>query len=254
MTHPHANTAPHATLATWRPARPGDTPGELVPEHGPEWPIDAGPHPYLLHARTAAWSLHTARTALADLARAEQIRTPWPEPLPAAPCLRAPTYGQRHAIGGHADPVSGRVAVELPPVRSTGWIKRLATHQGRLSGLARMLGATGHDPLAAIQAALPRMLPGTARVVAAHLRDEDDLVRGWLDLAPAVEPLPGVACPACTQRRLVVNTGGPEAAWTVTCACLCVGQGCPCGMAGAVEGVQHIWPRQQVIGSATKGE
>ncbi|WP_047892566.1 hypothetical protein [Micromonospora sp. RV43] len=29
--------------ATWRPARPGDTPGELTPEHGPTQPIDAAP-------------------------------------------------------------------------------------------------------------------------------------------------------------------------------------------------------------------
>lgn len=26
--------------ATWRSARPGDTPGELVPEHGPAQPVD----------------------------------------------------------------------------------------------------------------------------------------------------------------------------------------------------------------------
>ena len=59
----------------------------------------------------------------------------------------------------------------------------------------------------------------------------------------------GVARPRCATRALTVNCAGPVDGWTVTCVCLCVGAGCPCGMAGAVEGVAHIWPRSSVIGA-----
>ncbi|MCM0673181.1 hypothetical protein NCC78_00315 [Micromonospora phytophila] len=45
--------------------------------------------------------------------------------------------------------------------------------------------------------------------------------------------------------------------WTVVCATnrLCAGvglvegEGCPCGMPGAVEGVAHIWPHPLVLGA-----
>lgn len=47
--HPHGTglvcgeKVPEVPESTWRPARPGDTPGELVPEHGPTQPVDLPP-------------------------------------------------------------------------------------------------------------------------------------------------------------------------------------------------------------------
>ncbi|OKI47217.1 hypothetical protein [Micromonospora sp. CB01531] len=212
--------------------------------------------PHHLHALAAAWSLRAARERLAELAREEAARNVWAEQLPAAPILRAPTYGSRHATGSHADPVSATLTTEEPPARNITWRTRQETAHHRLDGIARMFGIPQTGGLARIRDAIPQMLPGTARLMAKHLQDEDALIRSrdWLDLPPDREPLPGIACPACDHRTLYVQQAGPQEAWTVVCArtdnpCLCVGQGCPCGMDGAVEGVAHIWLRHVVLGA-----
>ncbi|MFI5852285.1 hypothetical protein ACIA7R_31420 [Micromonospora chalcea] len=209
--------------------------------------------PHHLHALAAAWSLHTARGQLADLAREEAARNAWAEQLPAAAILHAPTYGNRHATGGHADPVSSRLAVEEPPARVVTWASRWEVAERRLNGICRMFGIAQTRTLARIRHAIPTMLPGTARLMAKHLQDEDALIRSrdWLDLPPPTAPLVGVPCPHCAERQLHVQTAGPVDAWTVVCATgrLCTGVGCGCGMPGAVEGVAHIWPRAAVLGA-----
>ncbi|WKU07993.1 hypothetical protein [Micromonospora sp. HUAS LYJ1] len=207
--------------------------------------------PHHLHARAALESLRLARQHLAVLARREAARNAWAEQLPAAPILHAPTYGTRHATGGHADPVSGRLAVEEPPARLVTWATRWEIADSRLNGIARMFGIPATHTLARIRHAIPTLLPATAAVLAQHLVDEDVLVRGWLDLPAYHEPLVGVACPHCGERQLVVQTAGPADAWTVICATgrPCTGTGCPCGMPGAVEGAPHIWPRALVLGA-----
>ncbi|MCX4470476.1 DNA cytosine methyltransferase [Micromonospora sp. NBC_01655] len=214
--------------------------------------------PHHLHALAAAHSLAAARDQLRAVARAELARTPWIDPLPAAPVLRSPGHGTRHSVGSHGDPVSATLVADPPPVRVTTWATRWATAERRLSGLAALLRITDRDPLPRILAAIPRMLPGTAAVIGRHLADEDALVRGWLDLPPARRPLVGVACPHCGARLLHVQEAGPVDAWTVVCdfdgddergPCRCVGEGCQCRMEGAVEGVAHIWPRDAVIGA-----
>ncbi|MFY1588973.1 hypothetical protein ACN267_31285 [Micromonospora sp. WMMD734] len=206
--------------------------------------------PHHLHATAALESLRLARHHLAALARDEAARNVWAEQLPAAP-ISSPAYGTRHAIGGHADPVSGRLAVEEPPVRAVTWATRWEIADSRLNGIARMFGIAQTHTLARIRHAIPAMLPATAAVLARHLVDEDALVRGWLDLPAYREPLPSAACPHCGERQLVVQTAGPVEAWTVVCATgrLCTGAGCPCEMEGAVEGVPHIWPRAVVLGA-----
>lgn len=68
----HPETAGSPPADTWRPARPGDTPGELIPETGPQYPLhltasDDGSRP-----RIGIESLrrHTAARILDQLARA----------------------------------------------------------------------------------------------------------------------------------------------------------------------------------------
>ncbi|RKN38487.1 hypothetical protein D7223_31160 [Micromonospora endolithica] len=109
----------------------------------------------------------------------------------------------------------------------------------------------GPDPWWRLYDALPRLQPGTAALIARHLADEDRWIREAVGVGPDRAPLPGVPCPHCGERQLVVQTAGPVDAWTVVCATgrLCTGGGCPCGMPGAVEGVPHIWRRADAIGA-----
>lgn len=211
-------------------------------------------HPHTLHARAAAHSLHAARTRLAELAR-DEARRNTDTLMAAAPILRAPVYGQRLSGGGHGDPVSGLLTALGRPARVTTWAERLDRLDGKLRWLANAIGAPGLDlgldPLALVMTALPMLQPGTARVVAWHLLAEEKWVRGTIGQPRPTQPLPGVACPHCDERQLVVQTAGPVEAWTVVCTTgrLCSGEGCPCGMEGAVEGVGHIWPRDTVLGA-----
>lgn len=59
-----------------------------------------------------------------------------------------------------------------------------------------MLRIDGPD-LGRIIELAPRVLPGTAAVLAPHLADEDEMVRGWVEIGAARQQLPGIACPAC---------------------------------------------------------
>ena len=208
--------------------------------------------PHHLDALAAAHSLQAARTRLAHLAAAE-ARQNADAALHAADGLRSTTYGQRHATGGHSDPVSGLLTAERRPVRVTRWADMVDRLTGKLGWLADQIHAgPGPDPWRRLHDALPRMQAGTAAVVARHLHDEDTWVRNAVGLDPDRQPLPGTPeCPGCRQRRLELCTAGPETAWVVVCAarCLCGGQGCPCGMDGAVEGAPHIWLRAAVIGA-----
>ena len=213
--------------------------------------------PHHLDALAAAHSLQAARTRLAHLAAAE-ARQNTDAALHAADGLRSTTYGQRHATGGHSDPVSGLLTAERRPVRVTRWADLLHRSSGKLDWLAGHLdrrspeAAFGMDPIARILAVVPKVQPGTAALIARHLHDEDQWVRNAVGLDPDRQPLPGAPeCPGCRQRRLELCTSGPETAWVVVCAarCLCGGAGCGCGMDGAVEGAPHIWPRAAVIGA-----
>lgn len=209
---------------------------------------------HLQHALAAAWSLQAARRRLADLAAVE-ARQNARGLTDAADGLRSTTYGQRHATGGHSDPVSGLLTAGTRPARQTWWADLLHRSSDKLNWLAQQLdgrrpeAAFGMDPIARILAAVPKVQPGTARVAAQHLADEDTWVRAAVGMPAGGTPLTGVPCPRCGIRQLTAHTDGPAEVWTVTCPCVCVGAGCPCGMPGAVEGVAHIWPRAAVLGA-----
>lgn len=211
--------------------------------------------PHHLHALAAAWSLQAARRTLTDLAREEAARNT-NTLLDAAPILRAPVYGTRLSGGSHGDPVGDLLTAERRPVRVTTWADLRATADKRLGGIAAMLRIDGPN-LARIIELTPRVLPGTAAVLARHLADEDRWVRDAIGVGCERRHLVDIECPACAERALYVQTAGPQDAWTIVCdgsrrdgrhnPCLCTGQGCRCGMDGAVEGVAHIWPRNVVL-------
>ncbi|MEV0431529.1 hypothetical protein [Micromonospora sp. NPDC050495] len=210
--------------------------------------------PHHLHALAAAWSLHNARQHLAQLARDEQ-RDIDAARLKPADGLRSPVYGTRHPSGGHSDPLATLLLGAERPDRVNRWAVLLDRADRVTTGVATMLRLTGDDPLSQIIAASPRILPGTAAEVAQHLQDEDGWLRPAIGMWPQREPMPGVPCPACQRRTLHVQTAGPESAWTVVCAadCRCTGEGCRCGMPGAVEATVHIWPRETVLGAGSNG-
>ncbi|MCX4468738.1 hypothetical protein OOK41_00130 [Micromonospora sp. NBC_01655] len=206
--------------------------------------------PHHLHALAAAWSLHAALARLTKLTEDEATQI-LAECLEAADSLRSPSWGSRRS-GGHSDPVSGLLLASQRTERINRWATLAERAERRLTGIAGMLRTPADlGPLGQIITAIPQLQPGTAAVVHRHLVDEDTWVRAAVGLSPDRKPLPGVACPHCGERQLVVQAAGPVEAWTVVCATgrLCVGRGCPCGMPGAVEGAAHIWPRAAVLGA-----
>ncbi|WFE45320.1 hypothetical protein [Verrucosispora sp. WMMD1129] len=208
--------------------------------------------PHHLTAAAAAESLRDAQRVLARRATAEARQRG--EALIAAGPISSPTYGSRHAVGGHADPVIATLTLSRASAHETTWLELLRRLDGKLSWLADTIHAgSGPTPVGRIRDTIPRLLPGTARIVARHLADEDAWVRALPgDWPTNRRPLPGVPCPHCGQRQLQVQCAGPVDVWTVVCATgqLCVGAGCGCGMAAAVEGAPHIWRRADVIGAA----
>lgn len=208
--------------------------------------------PHHLHATAAAWATRAATRRLAQLAALEARQTVHAA-LAAAPGLRSPTYGTRHGVGDHADPTL--TTLTAAPVRLVQWADLLRRADDRLTWIAghvagrRAEAAAGMDPVDRILTVLPKLQPGTAAIVGEHLADENTWIRDAVRMPPSGALLPGVPCPRCGVRQLQVHTEGPESAWTVTCSCRCVGQGCRCGMPGAVEGVAHIWPRYGVLGA-----
>lgn len=205
--------------------------------------------PHHLWALAAAYAVRDARTRLDQLATLDHRRAV-DHHLQAAASLRSPTYGTRHAVGGHGDP-TGALLLDARPTRDTTWADLYRRSTDRIDWLASTLRCDQGPTVGRILAAIPTLPAGTARIVARHLVDEDVWVRAAVRLAPATTPLPGVPCPHCGERQLVVLTAGPTEVWTVVCATgrPCTGRGCPCEMPGAVEGVAHIWPRADVLGA-----
>lgn len=207
-------------------------------------------HPHTLHATAAAWALRAARGRLVELAGLE-ARANATRLLDAAAVLRSPAWGRRHALGGHSDPTSA--VLTAPDEHETSWRELLDRLDRKVTWIADAIGCTPPavpNPLDRILGGLPYLRRSPGPLAAAHLWDEDRWVREAVGLAPARRPLPGIACPACGLRALAVLDGGPVTEWTVVCDCRCAGAQCGCGMTVRAAGIQHIWPRAQVIGTA----
>ncbi|WP_025620787.1 hypothetical protein [Salinispora cortesiana] len=206
--------------------------------------------PHHLHATAAAWSLNAALAQLEARATAE-ARAIAAEQAAAVEPISSPTWGRRHALGGHGDPTSDAILTATAgPLRRNRYAETQTGIISQLDAVARHLPGHGvADPLQRIRQHIPAMQPGTAAALTALLRKLDGRARRVLRVGPDRDPLRGVACPACHCRHMHVQTSGPQYAWTVVCSagCRCVGQGCGCGMPGAVEGVAHIWPRVAVL-------
>ena len=77
----------------------------------------------------------------------------------------------------------------------------------------------------------------------------DQRVRAYAHLdqdliAPPLAP----ACPACDIRRLRIRSSAPDSArWTITCACTCAGETCPCGMDVPTRRVRHVWAADSAL-------
>lgn len=200
-------------------------------------------HPLHMHCTRTAWALHTAREALAKAVQREATIDDGHDGL------RSPAPSGGRPAGTHADPV-GTLALTRPP-QTLAELADRTTHT--LAWLTRHHAPGPGDGLPRLLAAIPHLMPATARVVTLHLADEDDRIRRALGLPPAGTPLPG-ECPHCRRRALRAWTDGPAETWTITCTCRCAGSpdiaptgGCQCGMATRVEGIQHIWPRAAVL-------
>lgn len=211
--------------------------------------------PHRLHALAALHSLRAARDVLADYADAEakQIAA---ERLEAPSVLRSTVYGGRFGSGGHSDPTPAACAVAERPARRNRWAEMAQRLDGKLGRIADMFAAGDGPGLDRIHAALPDMTAARVYWLTRHLADEERWVREAIGQPRPTAHLPG-ECRGCGQRSLLVQTAGPQEAWTVVCAgswedgvhnpCLCVGVGCACGMPGGVEGVAHIWWRGDVL-------
>lgn len=208
-------------------------------------------HPIHLHATAAIWSLHIARTTLSSHVHHEATHHGSEGPLAAAPLLRSPLWGTRHALGDHGDPVATVLLTNDEPQEAT-WANLAHRLARRLAWLADQTGADpGPDPLARIRTALPRLQPGTVAIVVRHLQDEDRWIRGALRLDPAGELLPGTECPVCGARPLrLLPTGRHSGVVVCGDGCRCIGQGCRCRMPVQVKGVAHIWTSATVAQAA----
>ncbi|MFG2059683.1 hypothetical protein ACGFI9_37295 [Micromonospora sp. NPDC048930] len=210
-------------------------------------------------AQSAAWSLDAALLAL-DARAVIEARAIRAQQEAAAEPLRSPSWGSRRALGGHGDP-TGDALLTIGTARPNRYADLAADVQEQLHGVSHHLPGDSFNPLYRIREALPAFSPGTAHATWRLLDRLDGRVRRTrgLDIPSGRRHLVDVACPVCAGRALYVQTAGPESDWTVVCAgswrdgrdnpCLCVGEGCPCGMDGAVEGVVHIWLRHVVLGA-----
>ncbi|MGW4467488.1 hypothetical protein [Micromonospora sp. NPDC004704] len=202
-------------------------------------------HPYRLHATAAAHSLHNALTALAPLARAERAADR--EPRDGLKSW-APGIGGGGG-SGHGDP-SGTLAVATQ--RRSPCARLEADVANTLHWLATQLNLDGTgELLSRITAAIPDLRPVLAGRAYQWLHEADTAVREQLGMMPDEWPLPvAQACPACSAYLLRVQVAAPDsAAWTVVCTrdCVCLGDGCPCGMPVRVVGVRHIWDRSSAL-------
>jgi hypothetical protein len=196
-------------------------------------------HPHVLHAQAAEESLRTARLVLATFVARETAQNV-AEQLPAASVLRSTVWGNRITTGSHRDPTPGAVDVLDQPTRATWWADLHRRAEQRLAWIADQLAPGPGDPLRRIHTRIPALSARAAAVVAQHLRDEDAWLRDALAL-PADHGvlLAGVECPACKARRVHRALGG-----VLVCraeACVCSGEGCPCGMTAVVDGLVHVW-------------
>ncbi|OKI47289.1 hypothetical protein [Micromonospora sp. CB01531] len=200
-------------------------------------------HPHILHALAAADSLRRALTALEASAKAAADGAVDGSRIDDV-AIPSQVFGRRTALGGHGDPTAALALGAWAPGGPNPDAQLLGDLMRQLDEMAAHVpGANGQDPLARIRLHIPHMRPHIAARTTQALTHLDGQARRRLQMPPDQQPLAG-ECPGCRARGvLYVATCGPEAERTVVCGagCVCVGDGCRCGMPTREAGVAHIW-------------
>lgn len=216
---------------------------------------DSHHHPAVLHALTATWQLAKSRQHLAQVVREEAADRAARAATDTRDGLRSQVLGRRYGLGGHADPVAGRINT-VSGDRPAPLARLAESVDGTVRWLARIVTG-GHydpnlDPLTVIREDLPnlRRPAAAANQVTRWLVEADQHIRRSLGLLPDHLPVPGnLACPACSLRMLRIVTSAPDTAdWVIICTnqeCGCYGDRhyCRCGMPVQAQGSRHVWDR-----------
>ena len=188
-------------------------------------------HPHQLRARAA---LHTLGAALAALATRtdDEARAIRAEQAARFEPLKSPTFGRRHALGGHGDPTGDAVAT-LGAVRPNRYADLEREVDQQLRDVARHLPGPVAVPLGRLQDAVPAMSAAAAaatRVLADRL---DGRIRRLLRIGHDRQLVPRIPCPGCDTTGLIMRKSPPLDFRVIECS--------TCGSA---------WPRSEVLGSA----
>jgi len=200
-------------------------------------------HPHIPWALSNCWSLRRAWATLRDT-----------ETLPDgdAGTIRSwrPGTGGGHG-SGHGDPLGDAVTAS---VSRGGSLTRVADTIREDVDAARWIATSAlrhtgmpvGPALAVLTSVIPDLDPAVAGEVARYLDHADKAARRALRLDVDHWAVPSnPPCPACGVREMRARTSNPDSAgWPVICGagCLCVGNGCPCGMVVRARRVPHIWP------------
>jgi hypothetical protein len=171
-------------------------------------------HPAQLRASAA---LHTLKAALAALEQRgeEEDRAIRIEYAARYEPLASPTFGRRHALGGHGDPTADAVGA-LGITRPNRWDEVQREVLGQLRDVAQHLpGLT--DPMARLQNAVPHMSDRMADATRRLADRIDGRIRRQLRLDHDRRLLPRVPCPDCGATGLLVRTSPPLAERVVEC-------------------------------------
>ncbi|GIE29987.1 hypothetical protein Ait01nite_030320 [Actinoplanes italicus] len=241
-------------------------------------------HPHQLHAQAALWSLRRALRHLDEHRDALLIRRPQLGPAESRPRTLAQLARHDELLRTErAERKAGSLTGLKPSAGSAapGDAPGLADlerdlHQVLVEVHGLLAYAHHRDPLLAwtplwhevldewdirrdarwtwLSVVLPATPARIAEAVALALVDADQLVRSYAGLdADLIAPPLAPPCPACDRRRLRIQSSAPDSArWTVTCAssCVCIGDGCECGMDVPTRGVRHIWAADSALAAS----
>ncbi|BAL85480.1 hypothetical protein AMIS_2600 [Actinoplanes missouriensis 431] len=189
------------------------------------------------HQLRASAALHTLEAALAALddrvddeyraIRAEQAARYEP--------LKSPTFGRRHALGGHGDP-TGDAAGTVGTTRPNRYAELRTEVQEQLLNVSRHVPRTGYvaHPVRDLEAAIPAMSPRAADRARLWFDRIDGRIRRQLRIAHDRQLVPRIPCPDCDTTGLIMRLSPPLDARVIECT--------TCGSA---------WPRSEVLGGVS---
>jgi hypothetical protein len=191
-------------------------------------------HPSQLRARAALHTLEAALDALADRV-IDEDRAIRVEQAARYEPLKSPTFGRRHALGGHGDPTGDAVGT-IGNVRPNRYDELEREVDQQLRDVARHLPKDGYSaaPARILVHAVPSMSPAAADATRKLADRIDGRIRRLLRIDHDRQLVPRIPCPTCSAAGLIMRTSPPLADRVVECA--------TCGAA---------WPRSVMVGSAT---